>query len=168
MARKRAAKRKARPARRKGRRDPFARERALDALNQMRAKGYSLTRAAREASTTPATIRKYVGGAIRKSKSGRYSATASDRLTRVIWMLTTNGMQEVRTRNSRTASRIASFMSAVHVYAKKGDDSGLEPYQGRFERADGQFFYYQTDLDQIDRIASAGEISIERLYVEKG
>ena len=97
--------RKARKKTRKPRNDPLARERMFEAIQLMRSKGDSLTRAAREAHTTPETVRKYVGSALLRSKSGRYAPTTSDRLTRRVWFLTKTGKVEVPVRGSRAASR---------------------------------------------------------------
>ena len=76
-AKKRAAKRKARPKPRRIRRDPLARERALEALSQMRSKGFSMTRAAREAATTPNTIKAYVGSAHETDRLDRMAIAVS-------------------------------------------------------------------------------------------
>jgi hypothetical protein len=131
----------------------------------MRTKGLSLTRAAREAHTTPETVRKYVPQAINRSKSGRYAATVSDRLTRHVWLLTETGKVEVAVRGSRPASRVARYMAAVHRYLETGDRGPLDKFQGKAIHARNQKYFFLTDSEALDRLANAGEVSFERLYV---
>jgi hypothetical protein len=152
---------------RKSRNDPFARERALETLQLMRSKGDSLTRAAREAHTTPETVRKYVGQTLIRSKSGRYAATSSDRLTRRVWFLTTTGKVEVSVRGSRAASRVAQHSAAVHEFLKTGDSRSLDAFQGQAIRSRNQTHFFLTDTEALERLANAGEVSFERLYVRR-
>ncbi len=117
---------RARKTARRARTESEARERSLEALQQMRSEGLSLTRAARQSHTTPATVRKYVGSAVRQTRGGRYVATPSDRLTRRVWFLTKAGKVEVAVRGSRPASRVARYMAAVDRYLRTGETSDLD------------------------------------------
>jgi hypothetical protein len=157
--------RAARKKTRKSRNDPFARERALEAVQLMRSKGFSLTRAAREAHTTPETTRNKVGQALIQSKNGRYAATASDRLTRRVWFLTPTGKEEVSVRGSRAASRVAQHSAAVHQFLKTGDSGPLDAFQGQAIRSRNQTYFFLTDSEALEQLASAGQVSFERLYV---
>jgi hypothetical protein len=130
----------------------------------MRTKGVSLTRAAREAHTTPETVRKYVPQAIKKSKGGRYAATASDRLTRHVWLLTETGKVEVAVRGSRPAARVARYMAAVDHFLRTGDSKPLDKFHGQAIHARNQKYLFLTDSEALDRLANAGEVSFERLY----
>jgi hypothetical protein len=58
-----------------------ARNRALDAVSKMRRNGVSLTRAARDAGTTPDAVRRYAGSALER-RGSRWVAKPSDRLLR--------------------------------------------------------------------------------------
>ena len=156
--------RKTRKKTRKSRKDPLARERAFEVLQLMRRKGFSLTRAAREAHTTPETTRKHVGRVLKRSKNGRYAATASDRLTRRIWFLTTTGKIELPVRGSKAASRVAEHSAAVHQYLKTGDSRLLDAFQGQAIRTRNQTHFFLTDTEALERLANAGEVSFERLY----
>src|SRR5436190_999609 len=60
---------------------------ALHALSLMRSKGYSLARAAREVELRPEAVRGWVGQSIAK-KGRRYAARPSDRLVRVMKIMT--------------------------------------------------------------------------------
>jgi hypothetical protein len=142
----------------------LARERALETLQLMRSKGYSLTRAAREAHTTSETTRKNVGRALKRSKNGRYAATASDRLTRRVWFLTQTGKVEVSVRGSRAASQVALHSAAVHQFLKTGYSGPLDAFQGQAVRSRNQTYFFLTDTEALEQLANAGEVSFERLY----
>jgi hypothetical protein len=160
-----AKRRTARKKTRKSWKDPAARERALEALNRMRSDGFSLTRAARLAHTTPETVRKYVGQTLIRSPGGRYAATRSDRLTRRLWALTDNEKVEVPVRGSRLASLIAKHWVAVDRYLRTGEEDWLQAFSGQTFRAGNVTHQFLTDLDALDRLALAGEVSFDRLYV---
>ena len=164
MPRKR---RTARKNNRKSRNDPLARERMFESIQLMRSKDYSLTRAAREAHTTPETVRKYGRSALTRSKNGRYAATSSDRMTRRVWMLTTNGKEEASFRGSKAASLVAQYMIAVDRFSTTGDTRPLAAFEGQVIRSGKKTFPFITDTEVLERLANAGEISFERLYVRR-
>ena len=151
----------------RARTDPAARERSLEALQQMRSEGLSLTRAARQSHTTPTTVRKYVGSAVRQTRSGRYVATPSDRLTRRVWFLTKGGKVEVAVRGSRPASRIARYMAAVDRYLRTGNTDTLAEFRGQSIRAGNRTYVFLTNTAALDRLAQVGEVSFERLYTRR-
>jgi hypothetical protein len=133
----------------------------------MRTDGLSLTRAAREVHTTPETMRRYVGSALVRTRRGRWAATPSDRLTRRVWFLTPKGKIELAVRSSRTASLIARHMAAVHRYLETGETDALQEFVGKSVRSRGASFAFLTDPRVLDRLAHAGEVSFERLYVRR-
>ena len=157
--------RTARKTTRRSRKDPAARERALEALSRMRSEGRSLTRAARIAHTTPVTVRKHVGRTLVRSASGRYVASPSDRLTRRVWFLTKNGKVEAAVRGSRQASRVARYMAAVDQYLRTGDAEPLQEFRGQGIHSRNQTHRFLTNTDALDRLALADEVSFDRLYV---
>jgi hypothetical protein len=134
----------------------------------MRSDGLSLTRAAKQVHTTPETVRKYVGQALVQTAGGRYAATPSDRLTRRVWFFTGSGKVEVTVRGSKPASRVARYMAAVDQYLRTGDTDVLDEFRGQTIRARNVTYPFLTDLAVLDRLAHAGEVSFERLYVLRG
>jgi len=150
---------------RAGRRDPLARERALEVLQRMRTDGLSLTRAAREVHTTPETVHRYVGSTLFRTRRGTWAATPSDRLTRRVWFLTPQGKVEVAVRSSRTASRIARYMAAVDQYLRGDGTDALQEFVGKSIRSRGASIVFLTDPRTLDHLAHADEVSFERLYV---
>src|SRR5665213_1264436 len=70
-------------------------------LARMRKRGESLSQAARAEHSTPRTVRKFVGQHLRRSASGRYSATTTDRLKREINVLGATGYEPVTVGSSK-------------------------------------------------------------------
>jgi len=165
MPRKRG---RARKTTRRPRTDPATRERALEALSRIRSDGLSLTRAAKEAHTTPRTMRKHLGQALIKTAGGRYAATPSDRLTRHIRFLTKDGIVGIRVRGSKAASRVARHWAAVKHYLPTGETEALAEFRGRSIRAGGVTYPFITDPETLEWIDAAGETSFERLYTQRG
>src|SRR5262249_23710887 len=98
-------------------------------------------------------------------KNGRYVATKTDHLLRVLPILMHKGKQEVATRDSRQASLIGSYWSAVQRYLQTGDDSALLKFKKiRIVDASGKRHRLLTDLAELSRQASAGVLSFESLY----
>lgn len=147
--------------------DTQARERAFEAISQMRGKSLSLKRAARAAHTTPETVKKYASSAILRASNGRYSAKPTDQLTRRVFFLTPKGSIELSVRGSRNVERIARHMAAVDRYLRTGDAGPLKKFKGQTVRSRDKKFPFLTDTDAIDRLANAGEVSFERLYTRR-
>lgn len=127
----------------------------------MRRDGRSLTVAAREAGTTPRTVRRYAGEALWRSGE-RTRARAGDRLLRVMNVLSTDGHVTVVVRGSRSASLIAEHANAIQRYLGTGDTSVLSPFEGK--RVAGLIL--QTDPDTIEAFAISGELDFEDIYDE--
>jgi hypothetical protein len=149
------------------RKDPLARERSLEVLQLMRSDGLSLTAAARKAGTTASTVLKHAPSALRRTRSGRYAVTPSDRYTRHVWTLTPGGKLEVAVRGSRQAELQASYMAAVDWYLKRGDASRVAAFDGKGVRSGGRFYPFITDTAVLDKLVRAGEVSFERLYARR-
>jgi hypothetical protein len=142
-----------------------ARDRMFETIRFMRREGISLTRAARRAGTTPATVRKYVGSALRRDTRGRYVVKPSDRLTREMRFFVSDGMIEIKFRSSRAATRIAEHAAAVDRFLRTGRTDALESFIGKSVRGtNGVVHPFVTDPATLERLANAGEISFERLY----
>jgi hypothetical protein len=106
------------------------------------------------------------GSALRKLKNGRYVAKSHDRLLRVVVVISKHkGLLEVAMRDSRQASKAGKHSAAVQRYLETGDDSALAKLQGKhIIDAQGKRVALLTDLDELDRLGSAGVLSFESLY----
>jgi N-acetylglucosamine kinase-like BadF-type ATPase len=137
---------------------------ALNALATMRSTGASLRSAARSAGTTAKDVIRLAGSALRKS-DGRYRATERDSLLRVLTIPSARGPREVVTRNSHTASQLASYAASVQKYLRTGDSSALKPFRKlRVLDASGRRIALTTNLAALTRVGHAGLLSFESLY----
>ena len=142
----------------------MARDNALEALSLMRRRDFSLSKAARSAGTTPNTVRRYAGTALRAGPGGRLSAATSDRIYRRMRLVTPDGIEAIDVRDSRTATALAEYMAAARQYADSGDPSALRRFRNRTFRSQGQTYEFVTDLETLDALAAIGELSFEDLY----
>jgi hypothetical protein len=140
--------------------------RALHVLVRMRGdKKESLSAAARAVGTTPDAVRRYAGSALTRGASGRYEAKASDRLYRKMKFLDANGTRAVEPANSREASKLGRYWDALEHYLRTGDDHQLRRFRRQLLRTrDKTSLPFLTDLDTINYLARAGELSFEDLY----
>jgi hypothetical protein len=136
---------------------------ALNALNEMRRQGLSLTKAARQNHISPKTLRKIIEPALKRKGRG-FVPTASDKLLRVMILPTAEGRIEVGVRSARTAKRIAEYDAAVKRFIHTGDASALEGFQGISITANGRKIPLLTDLDELERLGEVGELSFESIY----
>ncbi len=78
------------------------RNRALTVLGRMRREHLSLSEACRQDHIKPATVRRYVGSAIRQDKpGGRFRPTAGDSLRRDLQIPTVHGPAVISVRGSK-------------------------------------------------------------------
>ena len=139
--------------------------RATHVISKMRADGISLRRAARAFGLNPDVVLRLAGPALRKRTNGRYAAKANDRLLRVLAIPTKQGTGEIAVRDSRQATQLAEYWIAVHAYLQTGDASSIKKFRGkRITDANGKQVRLVTDLNELDRLGSAGVLSFELIY----
>lgn len=135
-----------------------ARARALEAISLSR-QGISPSKAAKQAGTTLATVRKYAVSAFEK-KSGRLHVKKNDRLYRPpIKALTTEGMTKLTPQSSYQASILSRHAHAVDS-AARGEIELLAKFEGI--NIDGHWL--ETDLDVIEDLAYQGQLDYEGFY----
>jgi len=149
-------------------REAEARERALATLALMRHKGLALAMAAKAEQTSPRTVKRYVGSALRQEgPGGRYWPTASDRIRRTLHVLTSKGTQPVTVRSSRQASQVGAYWAAVQKYLETGDASGVRQFESKYiTDISGERIPLLTDLQELDRLGNAGNLSFETIYAK--
>jgi hypothetical protein len=124
----------------------------------------SLPRASKEFGIAPSIVVELGRPALRK-RNGRYVATKTDRLLRVLTILSVKGKKEIATRDSRQSSLVGGHWAAVQRYLQTGDDTALLKFKNKSVIDDnGRRHRFLTDLDELDRLASAGVLSFESLY----
>ena len=137
-----------------------ARRKALEALTYMRNEGLSLREAAGRAGTTPASVLRHTGSAL-KREGGRYTARRGDRLLRVMAVLGEDGVEhQVEIRSARQASIVGEHWAAVGYYLRTGDDSRLRRFRGKSVAG----IPLETDPDAIDEWERLGELEVDDIY----
>lgn len=137
-----------------------AKKRAFEAIRVMRHDGLSLGAASRDAGTTPATIKKYLPAALRRTKAGRWVATKSDRYTRFLFLPGPQGHVTVRARGSKKAEFASAYLASLARWAKTEKDYELAPFRGK--RIDG--FELVTDPVTLQALRDAGLLQLDSLY----
>lgn len=136
------------------RKDLNQREKSLEVLRKVR-NGESLSSASRELHTSPDTVIKNTN-AFRKVR-GKWIPKSQDRISRVM-SLNENGKQSwVEVRDSRTASRIGKYNSAVREFLRTGNTDVLKSFRKPFKDANGELHHFETDPDKLYEIAESQE-----------
>ncbi|OLD41854.1 MAG: hypothetical protein AUI60_00340 [Thaumarchaeota archaeon 13_1_40CM_2_39_4] len=105
--------------------------RALEALSLMRKNDKSLTTATKETGISHDTFKRHVGNAVSKAtKHGKWKAGRIDRISRVMTIFSHGKRFNIETKDSKTASIIGRYNSAVAHYTQTGDPSNLDKLKG--------------------------------------
>jgi hypothetical protein len=126
----------------------------------------SLRKASAEFGIAPSIVVGLGRPALRK-KNGRYAATKTDRLLRVLTVLGSKGQKRIATRDSRQASLAGGHWAAIQKYLQTGDDEALLKFKGKSKSivdASGKRHRLLTNLEELNRLASAGVLSFESMY----
>jgi len=127
--------------------------------------GVSLRQASRKFNLGPRTVQRLARPALRKLRNGRWAAKPHDRLLRVLVIPARKGLREIGVRDSRQASLIGKYWTAVDKYRDTGDASALREFRGKYiVDASGKRVRLLTSLRELDRLGSAGVLSFETLY----
>lgn len=136
-------------------------------ISRMRADRVSLRKTSKEFGLTPQTVIRWGGSGLRKSSNGQYVAKLHDRLLRVLVIATRKGLREIGVRDSRQASLLGRYWTAVERYRDTGDASALRKFRGKYILdTSGKRYRLLTDLRALDRLGSAGVLSFETLYAK--
>jgi hypothetical protein len=142
-----------------------ARSAALEALSLMRSKGFSLTRAAREVELSRDAVQHWTGASIKK-QGRRFVAKSSDKLVRIMKVITPRGVQSEAIFDSRVASKLGAYNAAVKE-ALRGNVAALKPFRGkRFRTGGKRGFPFVTDMRVLKRLAQAGELPEYTIYAQ--
>jgi hypothetical protein len=134
-------------------------------VSLMRSDQLSVPQAAREVGLSPRTLKRLGAPGLRKGRNGRYVAKRSDRLFRPLRVLTSDGVRDLGTRDSRAATLIAEHWNAAHRYLETGDTSVRRRFRSKsFVDANGRKIRLMTDLAELDRQGHAGELGFESIY----
>jgi hypothetical protein len=126
----------------------------------MRHDGLSLNQAALESGTTPASVRKYVPAALRRSKTRRWVATKSDRYVRVLSLPDANGPVIVHARGSKEAQFASAYLASLNRWRRTDKPYELSPFHGK--KVGG--FELITAPRTLRALDDAGLLQLDSLY----
>jgi hypothetical protein len=140
-------------------------KRVTHAISDMRVNHVSRALAARKFGVSARQVQQFGGRALRKQRNGRYAAKSRDTLLRILLIVSLGGLEEIVVNDSRQATFIAKHSNAVHLYLRTGDAVALEEFQTKFAVDwNGKQVPLLTNLDDLERLGSAGNLSFESLY----
>jgi hypothetical protein len=128
------------------------RETALRVLGRSRRFGESLTKAARDAHTSPETVRRYLGRSGYRKVGGRWKPTRSDSFVRRMAFYEEGRERAVTVRGSKTASLLGKYNRDVRTLLEDParDPSVLKKWEGRaFVDTNGKVHTFETDPAKI-------------------
>jgi hypothetical protein len=127
----------------------------------MRSDKLSLTIASHEVGTTPTTVKKYLKGALFRSKSGKWRAKKSDRYARPLKLLGRQGYVTVQAHGSAEAELASAYSAALVRWARPtGRASELAPFVGK--QVGGHALLTQPRA--LRALADAGLLQLDSLY----
>ena len=125
----------------------------------MRSRGQSFSEATGAEHTTSRTVLRSVGKQLRRSASGRYSATSADNLRRDLNVLGFDGYVPATVRSSKQAQLASEHLIAVGRFLRTGDAEWLKPFIGKSVGG----IELLTDTDRLQMIGDAG-FKLDSLY----
>jgi hypothetical protein len=126
--------------------------------------GKSLTAAARNAGLQPETVRRTLGSAKLLRKRGKRWAIRDDIPTRML-LYAEREAKTVIPADAKNRSAVGKFMSAVRVFLRSNDPTGLAPFAGKSVRdISGKQHRFETDPNELYRLASIGTETFEDIY----
>jgi len=132
---------------------------------EMRSQGLTLRQASRQLGVRPSMVIQLAGSAFKKKRNGRYEVKPTDKLLRVLVIPSRKGLREIVVRDSREASLIGQYWSAVEKYLVTGDPSALRNLpRKKVKTATGKHVRLLMNLEELRRQASAGVLQFESLY----
>jgi len=139
--------------------------RVVQVPSAMRAQELSLPQAARQFHVSPKTVLRLAGSAFTK-KRGRYQVKSTDRLLRVLVIPGKKGLREIVVRDSREASVIGQYWSALEKFLSPTEDTTALRKLSRktVKDANGKRVRLLTDINELKRQASAGVLHFESIY----
>jgi len=131
-------------------------KRVLDARDFVLRHGLSVDRAAREAGTTPRTMKRVLGASMRR-QAGEWVIRRSDDVTaRMRVPHPEGGWRWAPIEGSRRRKEVGRYWNAVRLYLEGKGDARLREFEGRTIRdADGKTHKFLTDREALKRLASA-------------
>lgn len=137
-------------------REQLARERALEVLSHARRSGQSLSRLSRERGLSVKTVLKATDGF--KKVKGRWKATKIDHISRIMAINEDGKELFIEVIDSRYATLIGKYHSAVKEYLNTGNTDVLAEFDGkRIRDSSGKWHTLETNPNAIREINARRE-----------
>jgi len=138
------------------------REKSLKTLSLMRKKNYSLAKASQDAGISPETVIRHTNAL--KKNGNQWAVKSQDRISRTM-KINENGKELiVHLKDSRHASSVGKYHSAVREFLHTGNISVLDPYhRKRIRDAKGDWHVLETNPKNLHEINERRED--EEFYV---
>jgi hypothetical protein len=121
---------------------------AFDVLSQVRRGNGSLSRISRLYHTTPQTVLRHTNAF--KKEGNRWKAKRYDKIERHMKINEKGREVSIRVKDSRYASTIGKYHSAVKQFLETGDESYLKPFRNkRIKDSKGKWHRLDTNPDHI-------------------
>lgn len=130
------------------------REKSLDVLRRVR-NGESLTKVSKELHIEPKTVVKNTNAF--KKVRGKWIAKSQDRISRVMSIYENGKQSWIEIKDSRIASKIGKYNSAVNEFLRTGNINVLKPFKKPFKDANGKEHYFEVNPDKLYEIAESQE-----------
>jgi DNA-binding CsgD family transcriptional regulator len=130
------------------------REKSLDVLSKVR-NSQSLYESSKEIGINPETVVKHTNAF--KKVNGKWIAKSQDRISRVMSIYENGKKEWIEIKDSRTASRIGRYNSAVKEFLRTGNKNVLKPFKKPFKDANGKLHYFETNPEKLYQIAESQE-----------
>ena len=130
------------------------RSKSLDVLRKVR-HGESLKFTLKEMHTSAHTVQKNTH-ALMKVK-GKWVVKSQDHISRVMSIYEKGKQSWIEVRDSRTASKIGKYNSAIGQFLENANKDFLKPFKKPFKDAHGKLHYFETDSDTIYGIIESQE-----------
>jgi hypothetical protein len=138
---------------------PAAVKRVLDARDFVLRYGLSVNRAAREAGTTPATMKRVLGPAMRR-RAGEWVIRKDDDVAALMRVPDPErGWRVVPIKGSRRRRQVGRYWSSVGQFIEGKGDARLRAFEGRtITDAEGRRHKFVTDRQVLRRLARTGRM----------
>jgi hypothetical protein len=136
------------------RKELILREKSLDVLWKVR-NGQSLSSASKELHIKPETVIKHTNAFIKSKR--KWTAKSQDRISRVMSIYENSKQEWIEIRDSRTASKIGKYNSAVNQFLITGNEDVLKQFKKPFKDVNGKLHYFETNPDKLYEIVESRE-----------
>jgi len=126
----------------------------------MRQDNLSLAAASREEGTTPASVKRYLRSALRRTNRGKWVATKNDRFVRTLRLPDVHGPITVKAKGYAEARLASAYLASLTRWARTEKAYELAPFHGK--KVGG--FELITSARTLRALLDAGLLQLDSLY----